>query len=102
FAELPYEAQMRKVLDTRVLIGATGAGLSNLLWLDASAAVVEIVGAPSFAPACFANLAAWCGVRYPSGRNHSPTPPQLRRGYELAEVAVDEGAIAALVASLLE
>src|SRR5262249_57485244 len=64
FAECSYVEQIRTVLDSRVLIGVTGAGLTNLVWLPPGAAVVEIVPTPSYQPASFANLPPCMRVRY--------------------------------------
>ena len=101
FAALDYPAQMRCMAGTRVLVGATGAGLTNLLWLPAGAGVVELVPVPTYAPAVFGNLAAWRGVRYAAWQATAVAPRAARLGPEVAEVDVDVGAVASLVAGLL-
>lgn len=102
FAELPFAEQIRAVLDTRVLIGVSGAGLTNLVWLDPGRAVLEIVAAPSYQPACFANLAAWIGVRYAAWHDPSPAPELAQRGAGVPALTVDARAISSLAVSLLD
>jgi hypothetical protein len=100
FAELAYAEQMRRLATTRVLVGVTGAGLTNLLWLGNGAGVVELVPAPTYAPAVFGNLAAWRGLRYAAWRA-TVSPEVARQGSNVAEVEVDVEAVTGIVAELL-
>jgi hypothetical protein len=100
-ADLAYPEQIRRMAATRVLVGVTGAGLTNLLWLEAGAGVVELVPAPTYAPAVFGNLAAWSGVRHAAWRAVSVAPDAARLGANVAEIVVDVEAVTTLVAGML-
>ena len=101
FATLSYEAQIAAVLKARVLIGVHGAGLTNLLWLQDNAAVVEIFTSPAWMPAGYGNLAAWRGVRWATCHREAVTAEPSRPGGASDAISVDVAAITATVAPLL-
>lgn len=63
FSDMPFREQVRLMQSAEVLIGAHGAGLTNLLWMPVGGRVVELEP-PSFRSPCYEQLAALAGHRY--------------------------------------
>jgi hypothetical protein len=97
FAEIEYVEQMRLVRESAVLIGVHGAGLTNVMWLPPSAAVVEIFPQPPPQPTCFENIATWLGLRYAAWYRTEVPSSETRLGLLVPEFAVDVDAVVARV-----
>ena len=88
FAELPLREQVQLAMNTDVLVGVHGAGLTHSLWLEPTSAVVEIK--PPLFPGGLGYVAQLNGGTYFEGRglwpevwnktiNNVPLPPGWQR-----------------------
>lgn len=77
FELLPFDAQLRLVRDTDVLVGMHGAGMVNSLWLPRSAHVIEIFPA-SKRRWGYRNICQYTGCRYTQFRGGVDLPLEAK------------------------
>src|SRR6185437_12912895 len=78
---LSFTEQARLFRSASVIVGAHGAGLTNIIFCEPGTTIYELVST-SYANACFCNLAMVCRLQYWadafSSDGDASTPPNLR------------------------